>query len=76
MNYKDLQEYADLNDKQIEKFKTYFDLLIEWNNKINLTSIVEENEVITKHFADSLSILKYPLLNHHYFVYLIHFQNM
>lgn len=59
MNYKDLQEYADLNDKQIEKFKTYFDLLIEWNNKINLTSIVEENEVITKHFADSLSILKY-----------------
>ena len=59
MNYKDLQEYADLNDKQIENFKTYFDLLIEWNNKINLTSIVEENEVITKHFADSLSILKY-----------------
>ena len=58
MNYKDLQEYADLNDKQIEKFKTYFDLLIEWNNKINLTRIVGEEEVYLKHFYDSLTIAK------------------
>ncbi len=59
MNFEDLQKYADLNDEQIEKFKKYFELLIEWNAKINLTSITEENEVITKHFADSLSIQKY-----------------
>ena len=39
MNYKDLQEYADLNDKQIENFKKYFYILIEQNNKNNLNSI-------------------------------------
>ena len=59
MNFEDLQKYADLNDEQIEEFKKYLELLIEWNKKINLTSITEENEVITKHFADSLSIQKY-----------------
>ena len=59
MNFEDLQKYADLNDEQIEEFKKYLELLIEWNEKINLTSITEENEVITKHFADSLSIQKY-----------------
>ena len=59
MRYEDLQDYANLSNEQIEEFKTYYKLLIEWNKKINLTAITEEEEVITKHFADSLSILKY-----------------
>lgn len=48
-----------LNDNQLEQFYTYMDLLLEWNNKINLTAITEPEEVITKHFLDSLTILKY-----------------
>lgn len=59
MKYEDLQKYANLSKEQIEKFKVYYKSLIEWNEKINLTAITDESEVITKHFADSLSILKY-----------------
>ncbi len=46
-------------EEQIRKFYTYMNLLIEWNNKINLTAITEPNEIIIKHFIDSLTILKY-----------------
>lgn len=49
----------DLSDKQIKQFTDYYDLLIEWNKKINLTRITEPEEVVTKHFADSLTLLKY-----------------
>ena len=59
MRYEDLQDYANLSNEQIEDFKSYYKLLIEWNEKINLTAITEEEEVITKHFADSLSIINY-----------------
>ena len=59
MRYEDLQDYANLSNEQIEQFKNYYKLLIEWNEKINLTAITEEEEVITKHFADSLSIINY-----------------
>lgn len=48
-----------LNDKQINDFYIYMSELLEWNNNINLTAITEENEVIQKHFIDSLTILKY-----------------
>ncbi|MGX7092723.1 16S rRNA (guanine(527)-N(7))-methyltransferase RsmG [Hutsoniella sourekii] len=43
-----------LSETQLEQFKRYFELLIEWNNKINLTAITEESEVYLKHFYDSL----------------------
>lgn len=46
-------------EEQIRKFYTYMNLLIEWNNKMNLTAITEPNEIIIKHFIDSLTILKY-----------------
>ena len=59
MKYEDLQKYANLSDEQLEKFKNYYKLLIEWNEKINLTAITDEEEVITKHFADSLTLLNY-----------------
>ena len=47
-----------LND-EIKMFFIYKDLLKEWNEKVNLTSIVEDNEIILKHFIDSLTIEKY-----------------
>jgi 16S rRNA (guanine527-N7)-methyltransferase len=49
----------ELTDEQVDKFEKYQDLLLEWNEKINLTAIIEENDVILKHFIDSLTISKY-----------------
>ena len=46
-------------EEQLEKFYQYMNLLLEWNEKINLTAIVESKEVILKHFIDSLTINKY-----------------
>lgn len=48
-----------LTAKQIEQFYQYMELLIEWNQKINLTAIVEEKEIIEKHFIDCLTIVKH-----------------
>lgn len=48
----------ELNEKQIEQFKVYYDMLIEKNKVMNLTTITELSEVIDKHFVDSLSIVK------------------
>ncbi|HFU4011666.1 TPA: 16S rRNA (guanine(527)-N(7))-methyltransferase RsmG [Streptococcus suis] len=44
-----------LTDKQKQQFQRYFQLLVEWNEKINLTAITEEEEVYLKHFFDSLA---------------------
>lgn len=49
----------DITDKQVEKFFSYMNLLIEWNQKINLTTIIEPKEIIIKHFVDCGTILKY-----------------
>lgn len=49
----------NINDKQMEQFHQYFDLIISANNKINLTAITERNEVNKKHFIDSLCLIKY-----------------
>lgn len=49
----------EFNDKQLEQFYEYMNLLLEWNEKINLTAIVEPEDVILKHFIDSLTINKY-----------------
>lgn len=48
-----------LSDDQIIQFEKYYDLLIEWNNKMNLTAITDFDDVILKHFLDSISIVKY-----------------
>lgn len=45
--------------KNIEKFYKYMQLLLEWNERINLTTIVEPEQIIVKHFFDSLTIKKY-----------------
>ncbi len=48
----------DINDKQVNKFNKYYSLLIEWNKKINLTTITDYEDVIKKHFLDSVLLLK------------------
>ena len=48
----------DFSVEQISKFYKYMNMLIEWNEKINLTAIIEPNEIILKHFIDSLTIYK------------------
>lgn len=47
-----------LSDIQINQFITYFEMLVEWNQVMNLTAITEYDEVIKKHFVDSLSLIK------------------
>lgn len=47
-----------LNDVQLNQFADYFDMLIEWNQKINLTAIEEPTEVAYKHFVDSACLLR------------------
>ena len=42
-----------VNDEQLEKFESYYKLLVEYNKKVNLTAITEKEEVFLKHFVDS-----------------------
>lgn len=49
----------ELSESKIRDFFTYMEELVEWNKKINLTAIVEMDEVIDKHFVDSLTISQY-----------------
>ena len=46
------------DDKMINDFKIYRDILVDWNKKMNLTGIEEEKEVYVKHFLDSVSAIK------------------
>lgn len=56
---KGAEEYGiKLNNEQIEQFIKYMKLLKEWNEKINLTAITEDEQIIKKHFIDSISIIK------------------
>lgn len=60
--YKTLADQGiQLTDRQKEQFQRYFQLLVEWNEKINLTAITEESEVYLKHFYDSIA----PILQGH-----------
>jgi len=54
-NLKELN--IELSDIQLEQFYNYMNILIEWNKFMNLTGITEPEEVITKHFIDSLTVL-------------------
>ena len=51
------------NPAILDKFNTYYELLIEWNNKFNLTAITDKKEVEIKHFIDSLTALEYIKYN-------------
>lgn len=50
---------AELNEYQLNQLKKYYELLAEWNKKINLTAITDKQGVAVKHFADSLALLNY-----------------
>lgn len=56
---KDLEElHILLDDKQLCQFMSYYKLLVEWNQVMNLTAITDFEEVCKKHFIDSLSLVK------------------
>lgn len=48
---------VSLHENQIEQFMQYLSLLLEWNEKMNLTAITEKRDVVLKHFADCLSLV-------------------
>lgn len=59
-----LRDYADksaitLIDNQIDSLARYYELLIEWNEKMNLTALTEPSDVALKHFCDSILLLNY-----------------
>lgn len=55
----DLKELdITLSEKQLRQFLRYYELLVEWNERMNLTAITEYRDVLKKHFVDSLSLTK------------------
>lgn len=55
----DLKElHISLSDAQLDQFLTYYEMLVEKNKVMNLTAITEFDEVMKKHFVDSLSLVK------------------
>lgn len=48
----------EFNEEKYNKFIKYMDIVIEWNEKINLTAITEEEEFIKKHFIDCIKVFK------------------
>lgn len=48
----------NLSETQLEQFLKYYEMLVSWNEKINLTAITAYDEVLKKHFVDSLSLIK------------------
>ena len=52
-----------LTEFQIKQLEKYYELLVEWNQKINLTAIIEKEQVYLKHFYDSLTLNKVIDLN-------------
>lgn len=56
---KDLMSFGlTLSESQLSEFVRYFELLVEWNERMNLTAITEYRDVMKKHFVDSLSLVK------------------
>lgn len=53
----------DVKEEYLEQLEEYYNLLIEWNEKINLTSITDKKDVYLKHFYDSLTLYKATDLN-------------
>lgn len=60
MREKIRQAIPNITEEVCDKFVSYYELLIDWNTRMNLTAITEPMDVAKKHFADSLAAL--PLL--------------
>ncbi len=52
-----------IDENKMKQFERYYELLVEWNEKINLTAITDRDEVYLKHFYDSLSLAKVEAFN-------------
>lgn len=68
MNQKEFKEYLKefgilITEEQLNDLEIYYKLLVEWNEKMNLTGIIEKEKVYLKHFYDSLTICKVIDLN-------------
>ncbi len=48
-----------ISESQVTQFKIYMELLLEWNEKVNLTAITAPADIILKHFVDSMTVLPY-----------------
>lgn len=51
-----LSQYINLRDEQLNRFQKFYEMVIDWNTKINLTAITDEKEFAIKHVMDSLSL--------------------
>lgn len=56
----------ELDEYALDRFDSYAERLIRWNNHVNLTAITEPDEIVIKHFLDSLYILKYVKMDGQY----------
>lgn len=54
---------VDLAQETADKYIKYMNLLVEWNDKVNLTAITEEQKIITLHFLDSITPVAKKLIN-------------
>lgn len=52
----------ELTKKQLDQFAEYYKILVEWNEKINLTALTSEEDVYLKHFYDSISASFFMIL--------------
>ena len=57
------EQNLPLSDQQKKQFEQYFELLVEWNEKMNLTAITDKEEVYLKHFYDSLAPILQGLIS-------------
>jgi len=57
--WNNLRHKYTLTAPQIDKLNRYLELLVEWNEKINLTAITNHHDIITYHFDDSLALAHY-----------------
>ncbi|MBU3144571.1 16S rRNA (guanine(527)-N(7))-methyltransferase RsmG [Clostridium sp. CF012] len=62
MNQSSDNEGLEFNEKKYEQFMKYKDLIKEWNEKVNLTAIKEDEEIVKKHFIDSIKVFKFQEL--------------
>ena len=53
----------DISDRQLDLFERYYNLLISWNEKINLTAVTDREDVFVKHFADSIAVVRFEDLS-------------
>ncbi len=53
------KEFAEISPEKAEKLRLYGEILLEWNEKMNLTAITEPEEVVFKHFLDCIYFFKY-----------------